>query len=88
MGLGGRFVGGFLGEQFALPEALELLRSVRKAAKDGEEIRLAAADPLNLLGIVLPGPRMSALSGETLRLRDGIPADSERTSRVAAAVLQ
>jgi ATP-dependent Lhr-like helicase len=70
---GGRFVGGFLGEQFALPEAIELLRSVRRADKDGEEVRLAAADPLNLLGIVLPGPRLSALSGETLRLRDGVP---------------
>ena len=82
---GGRFVGGFLGEQFALPEALELLRSVRKSAKDGEESRLAAADPLNLLGIVLPGPRLSALSGDTLRLRDGVPLDtSENTSQVPA----
>ncbi len=82
---GGRFVGGFLGEQFALPEAIELLRSVRKSAKDGEESRLAAADPLNLLGIVLPGPRLSALSGDTLRLRDGVPLDtSENTSQVPA----
>ena len=70
---GGRFVGGFLGEQYALPEAVELLRSVRRADKDGEEVRLAAADPLNLLGIALPGPRLSALSGENLVLRDGIP---------------
>jgi len=70
---GGRFVGGFLGEQFALPEAVELLRSVRRADKNDEEVRLAAADPLNLLGIVLPGPRLSALSGENLILRDGVP---------------
>ena len=69
---GGRFVGGFVGEQFALPEAVELLRSVRRSEKDGEEVRLAAADPLNLVGIVLPGPRLSALSGENLVLRDGI----------------
>lgn len=70
---GGRFVGGFLGEQFALPEAVELLRSVRRVGKDGEEVQIAAADPLNLIGIVLPGPRLSAQSGETLVLRDGIP---------------
>jgi ATP-dependent Lhr-like helicase len=70
---GGRFVGGFVGEQFALPEAVELLRSVRRSDKDGEEVRLAAADPLNLLGIVLPGSRLSALSGENVVLRDGVP---------------
>ena len=82
---GGRFVSGFLGEQFALPEALELLRSVRKASKDGEELQIAAADPLNLLGIVLPGPRLSALSSENLRLRDGVPLDpSEPTTRTTA----
>ncbi len=84
---GGRFVSGFLGEQFALPESLELLRSVRKSSKDGEEIRLAAADPLNLLGIVLPGSRLSALSGEDLRLRDGVPFEpSEATAHPTAFV--
>ncbi len=65
-----------MGEQYALPEAVELLRSVRRADKDDEEVRLAAADPLNLLGIVLPGPRLSALSGENLVLRDGVPPTS------------
>ena len=68
---GGRFVSGFLGEQFALPEALDLLRAVRRDTKSAEEIEIAAADPLNLSGILLPGPRLSALSSETIRLRDG-----------------
>ena len=78
---GGRFVGGFVGEQFALPEAVELLRSVRRSDKDGEELQLAAADPLNLVGIVLPGPRLSPLSGENVVLRDGIvPAAGDALS--------
>jgi ATP-dependent Lhr-like helicase len=78
---GGRFVGGFVGEQFALPEAVELLRSVRRSDKDGEEVRLVAADPLNLVGIVLPGSRLSALSGENVVLRDGIvPATDDALS--------
>ena len=68
---GGRFVGGFLGEQFALPEALDLLRAVRRDTKSAEDIKIAAADPLNLSGILLPGPRLSPLSGETIRLSDG-----------------
>ena len=59
---GGRFVDGFLGEQFARPEALESLRSTRKMT-DNTTVELSAADPLNLLGITLPGPRVSALSG-------------------------
>ena len=59
---GGRFVDGFLGEQFARPEALESLRSTRKTM-DNTSVELSAADPLNLLGITLPGPRVSALSG-------------------------
>ena len=70
---GGRFVGGFLGEQFTLPEAVELLRSVRRSERSGEEIKIAPADPLNLSGIILPGARISALAGGLLRLRDGVP---------------
>ncbi len=73
---GGRFVSGFVGEQFALPEALDLLRAVRREEKRGESLEVAAADPLNLWGIVLPGPRISALSGEMLTLEDGrLPHD-------------
>ena len=80
---GGRFVQAFLGEQFALPEALDLLRSVRRSEKDGEEIRVGAADPLNLTGIVLPGPRLSPTSGETLRLRDGAAIEEGRSAILA-----
>ncbi len=69
---GGRFVSGFLGEQFALPDAVALLRSVRRSDKYGEEVEVSAADPLNLLGIVLPGPRLSPLSGARVRIRDGV----------------
>jgi ATP-dependent Lhr-like helicase len=58
---GGRFISGFVGEQFARPEAVDMLRSVRRSASVGEEVDVALADPLNLTGIVLPGPRSSAL---------------------------
>ena len=69
---GGRFVSGFVGEQFARPEALDLLRHLRRSAQSGEMMEIALADPLNLTGIVLPGPRTSALAQGTLRLRDGV----------------
>ncbi len=59
---GGRFISGFVGEQFARPEAVDLLRSVRRSTNMGEEVDVALADPLNLTGIVIPGPRTSALS--------------------------
>ncbi|MYI82426.1 MAG: hypothetical protein F4056_03660, partial [Chloroflexi bacterium] len=57
---GGRFVSGFVGEQFSLPEALEALRAVRRSPREGERVRLSAADPLNLTGVILPGPRIPA----------------------------
>jgi ATP-dependent Lhr-like helicase len=71
---GGRFVSGFTGEQFAAPESVDLLRAVRKAEKTGEELSVSPADPLNLGGIVLPGPRISALTAGRLKFRDGVPA--------------
>jgi len=52
---GGRFVAGFVGEQFALPEAVDALRAVRRAGEDAEPVVLGAYDPLNLAGIILPG---------------------------------
>ena len=61
---GGRFVSGFVGEQFARPDAVELLRIVRRDGDREQGVRVAAADPLNLAGIVTPGPRVSVLSGE------------------------
>ena len=71
---GGRFVSGFTGEQFALPEAVEGLRAIRKRTASsgvGQEIRLSATDPLNLVGVILPGPRVPAIPTNFLVWRDG-----------------
>jgi ATP-dependent Lhr-like helicase len=65
---GGRFVAGFVGEQFARPEAVDLLRRVRRDESAHAPLAVPAADPLNLTGIVLPGPRVSALSGDLVAL--------------------
>ncbi len=68
---GGRFVTGFAGEQFALPEALEGLRGVRRLPRSGEVVVLNATDPLNLVGIVLPGPRIPAVRTNQVAYLDG-----------------
>ncbi|HEX2584307.1 MAG TPA: hypothetical protein VHL14_04185, partial [Steroidobacteraceae bacterium] len=68
---GGRFIAGITGEQYALPEAVTSLRSLRKQPSDGKLISLSAADPLNLSGVLIPGPRIPALAGNRLLLRDG-----------------
>ena len=70
---GGYFVGGISGEQFALPEAIGLLRSIRKAPSKGELITLSAADPLNLQGILTPGPRIAALTANRILFHEGLP---------------
>jgi len=71
---GGRFVDGFLGEQFALPVAVESLRAHRKRPQsaNAERIVIAAADPLNLVGIIVPGERIPAISGKSVTFRDGV----------------
>ncbi|HKW03607.1 MAG TPA: DEAD/DEAH box helicase [Vicinamibacterales bacterium] len=69
---GGRFVAGFIGEQFALPVAVESLRAARHAPLRGETVAISAADPLNLVGILLPGERVPAISGRFVVLRDGV----------------
>ena len=74
---GGRFVGGFLGEQFALPEAVESLRSMRNLPATGETLVVAAADPLNLVGFIVPGDRVPAISGRYVKFRDGVAVDPE-----------
>ena len=73
---GGRFVTGFTGEQFALPGAVDALRQTRKLPRRGESVRLSAADPLNLLGIVVPGARVPALRGHAVVYRDGLAVES------------
>jgi ATP-dependent Lhr-like helicase len=70
---GGRFVAGFSGEQYALPKAVGLLREVRRRPARGEWISLSAADPLNLIGVLTPGPRLAPLMGNRLIYRDGLP---------------
>jgi len=70
---GGRFVAGFSGEQFALPEAVAMLREVRRQPGSGAWVSLSAADPLNLIGILTPGPKLAALTGNRLLYRDGLP---------------
>jgi ATP-dependent Lhr-like helicase len=70
---GGRFVAGFSGEQFALPEAIGPLRDARRKPDSNEFVSLSAADPLNLIGIVTPGNRLPSLTGNRMLYRDGVP---------------
>jgi ATP-dependent Lhr-like helicase len=80
--LGARYVAGFNGEQFALPEAAEQLRAVARRPGEGVAVLLSAADPLNLTGVILPGPRVPALHARTITLKDGVVEPPET---VAAA---
>jgi ATP-dependent Lhr-like helicase len=73
---GGRFVGGFPGEQFARPEAIDLLRAVRRAPARAS-VRVAAADPLNLAGILTDGPRISPLAGQVVEVVAGEQQEAE-----------
>jgi len=70
---GGRFVDGFAGEQYALPEAVALMRATRKKPPTQRWISISAADPLNLIGIVTPGARVPAFTGNRVLYRDGVP---------------
>jgi len=81
---GGYFVGGLSGEQFARPEAIGLLRSIRKAKPKGELIAISAADPLNLIGILTPGPRIAAITAHRILLRDGVPIAALKAGEVIA----
>jgi ATP-dependent Lhr-like helicase len=70
---GGRFVAGFSGEQFALPEAIGSLRELRRKPPAGQLVAVSGADPLNLAGILTPGAKLPALTGNRLLYRDGLP---------------
>jgi ATP-dependent Lhr-like helicase len=70
---GGRFVSGLSGEQFALPEAVERLREVRRSAPDHLLLVISAADPLNLAGIVTAGDRVATVAATRIVYRDGVP---------------
>jgi ATP-dependent Lhr-like helicase len=73
---GGRFVAGVAGEQYALPGAVEALRAVRREPDESADVVISAADPLNLAGILLPGDRISPLSGLAIVLRNGAIVDT------------
>ncbi len=75
---GGRFVAGFMGEQYALPEAVVALRRIRRAPRSGEIVRIRAADPLNLVGILTPGERVPSNHAPWLVFVDGAVVEEER----------
>jgi ATP-dependent Lhr-like helicase len=77
---GGRFVGGPIGEQYALAEAVEGLRRIRREERAGETVRIAATDPLNLVGILSPGPRVPAHPGSWLEFIDGAHVPGEAST--------
>ena len=70
---GGRFVTGFSGEQYALPEAVEQLTHLRKTERSGERVTVNATDPLNLVGVLLPGPAIPAIRTNSVTYVDGLP---------------
>jgi len=70
---GGRFVAGISGEQFALPEAIGMLRAIRRAGAQESLISVSAADPLNLVGIIIPGSRITAHTSNRVLYQDGAP---------------
>jgi ATP-dependent helicase Lhr and Lhr-like helicase len=82
---GGRMVQGLVGEQFALPEALDALRAVRREPHKGEVVRLSACDPLNLVGVITPGPRIAAHLGNQVAYRDGVPIEAGAVPEINAA---
>ena len=87
---GGRFVSGFGGEQFALPDAVGRLRAVRRSERDGEFVAICGADPLNLVGIVTPEARVAAIANNRVLFRDGLPVaalEGDRVRRLTATEL-
>src|SRR5437660_9683183 len=80
---GGRFVSGFIGEQFALPVAVESLRAMKSIQPSGEIITISAADPLNLAGIVVPGERVPAISGKYVSFKDGAVVETPGLQPIA-----
>ncbi len=83
---GGRFVDGFTGEQFALPVAVESVRAMRNLPLSEETATLSAADPLNLVGILVPGERVPAISGRTVSYRDGVAVVASEPLALAEAI--
>ena len=72
---GGRFVSGFSGEQYALPLAVEQLARLRRTARTGERVVVNATDPLNLVGLIVPGENVPAVRTNRVEYVDGLPAE-------------
>jgi ATP-dependent helicase Lhr and Lhr-like helicase len=85
---GGRFVNGFVGEQFALPEAVDKLRAVRRSPDGRAPVVVASGDPLNLVGILTPGPRLSPYSNQVVAFSGGMPIDTGPLGAVASRLQQ
>ncbi len=83
---GGRFVAGFSGEQFALPEAIPLLRDMRRRPQDGGLVCISGVDPLNLCGTLLPGEKVPALAGNRILFRDGLPVSTIVAGKISYLV--
>ena len=83
---GGRFVDGFVGEQFALPDAVEQLRARRRGPKQEEPVIVAAADPLNLAGILSPGARVSPYSNQVIAYHKGVPIETGALGAVLSRI--
>jgi ATP-dependent Lhr-like helicase len=79
---GGRFIAGLTGEQFALPEAVDAVRTLRRKDPSGRYVRISACDPLNLVGILTPGPRIGAVLGNRILYRDGVPVAAVEAGQV------
>jgi ATP-dependent Lhr-like helicase len=84
---GGRFVTGFTGEQYALPEAVDALRRVRKLERTGEVVTVCGADPLNLVGVIVPGARVPAIRTATVTYVDGAAVASAEAVPAADVTL-
>jgi ATP-dependent helicase Lhr and Lhr-like helicase len=81
---GGRFIAGLTGEQFALPEAIASMREIRRRPADDALVCLAASDPANLLGTVVPGPKVARIAGARVVWRDGVPVATSVGGEVEA----
>jgi len=81
---GGRFIAGLVGEQFAMPDAVDAMRTVHRREATGDIVRVSACDPLNLVGILTPGPRVPAVLGNEVLYRDGVPVMPDATATPSA----
>ncbi|HEX5141724.1 MAG TPA: hypothetical protein VFX19_12315, partial [Dehalococcoidia bacterium] len=80
---GGRFVSGPSGEQYALPEAVDALRRIRRTERTGEKVWVSAVDAMNLAGVILPGDKVPSQSGKGMLFLDGLPQSVETPAQAA-----